>query len=363
MEGTFMNVQPDFGRLKKAMNHEEPDRVPLVEAVVGYEIQSHFLEKTVTESDIQAQVEFWAKAGYDHFPLTVGMMSPGEITKESSIVGVVQKALRKGRSGETEEVIPWNIEEGGVISSLEDYDRFPWEEAAKLDFKKFAEVQPFLPEGMQIIATSGKVFTLTWMLLGFQNFCMSLYLQDELVAKVFQKVGEIQVEGLKRLLEIPQVGGVWIIDDLSYGSGPMIDPKFFRKYVFPWYEEMGVICRKNDLLFLFHSDGNVWQILDDLIAVGFHAIHPIDPSCMDIREVKEKVGKKIGIMGNIDVDLLARGTPAEVRDLTRKRIREIAPGGGYALGSGNSVPNWTRFQNYKAMRETALTYGTYPINI
>ncbi|MCX5910283.1 MAG: hypothetical protein NTY64_24690, partial [Deltaproteobacteria bacterium] len=99
-------------------------------------------------------------------------------------MGVVQKALRKGKAGDPEEVIPWNIEEGGVISALEDFDRFPWEDAAKLDFKKFLEVQPLLPEGMRIIATSGKIFTLTWMLLGFQNFCMSLYLQEELVARV-----------------------------------------------------------------------------------------------------------------------------------------------------------------------------------
>ncbi len=358
-----MDFQPNFERIKTAMRHEEPDRVPLVEAVVGYEIQSQFLGKTVTDADIQGQVEFWAKAGYDHLPLTVGMMNPGEITKESSIVGVVQKALRKSRGADTEEIIPWKIEEGGVISSPEDYDQFPWEEAAKLDFQKFHEVQPYLPEGMRIIATSGKIFTLTWMLLGFQNFCMSLYLQDALVAKVFQKVGEIQIAGVKRLLEIPKVGGVWIVDDLSYGSGPMIDPKFFRKYVFPWYEEIAAVCRRKGLLLFFHSDGNIWPILDDLIAVGFQALHPIDPSCMDIRQVKEKVGKRVGILGNIDVDLLARGRPEEVRALVQKRLREIAPGGGYGLGSGNSVPNWARFENFQAMRETALQFGKYPIKM
>jgi uroporphyrinogen decarboxylase len=345
------------------MRFEEPDRVPLIEAVVGYEIQSRFLGRPVTDSDVKSQVEFWTNAGYDHIPLTAGMMNPGEITSASSIVGVVQKALRKHAPGDPEEVIPWNIEEGGVISSMEDFERFPWEEAARLDFGKLHDVQPYLPEGMRIIATSGKVFTLTWMLLGFQNFCMSLYLQDELVARVFQKVGQIQADGLRKLLEVPNVGGAWVVDDLSYGSGTMIDPKFFRKYVFPWYEEMAAICRKKDLLFFFHSDGNIWQILDDLVSVGFHAIHPVDPTCMDIREVKEKVGKRLGVLGNIDVDLLARGTPEEIRKLTMTRLREIAPGGGYALGSGNSVPNWARFENYQAMRETALTFGGYPINI
>ncbi len=356
-----MANQPDFHRLKKAIHHEEPDRLPLAEALVGYEIQSQFVGRKVNDTDLRSQVDFWMKAGYDYIPLTVGMMSSGEITKELSIFGVVQKVLRKGK--ETEEVIPWNIEEKGVISDPKDYERFPWGEAAKLDFSKFSKVQPFLPEGMKIIACSGKIFTLAWMLMGFQNFCLSLYLQEELVEKVFQKIGEIQLQGVNKLLEIPNIGGLWVVDDLSYGSGTMIDPKILRKYVFPWYEELASICKKKDLLFILHSDGNIWPIMEDLITIGFEAIHPIDPTCMDIKEVKEKVGSKVALIGNVHTDLLASGRPEEVSELTKQRIKEIAPGGGYALGSGNSVPNWVRFENYQAMRETALRFGSYPINL
>ncbi|MGD0627491.1 MAG: uroporphyrinogen decarboxylase family protein [Thermodesulfobacteriota bacterium] len=359
MKGIVMDVQPDFERLKKTMRHVEPDRLPLIEVLVAYEIQSQFLERKVKDSDLKSQVEFWVKGGYDAIPLTVGMMSPGEVTKASSIYRVVQKTLRK----EEDEVVPWNIEENGVISNPEDFDRFPWEEAAKLDFSKFYDIQPFLPQGMKVLACSGKVFTVTWMLMGFQNFCLSLYMQEELVSKVFHKVGEIQLQGAKELSKIPNIGALWLVDDLSYGSGPLIDPKFFRKYVFPWYEEVGALAKKQGLLFFFHSDGNIWPIMDDLVSIRFDAIHPIDPTSMDIREVKRKVGKKLGIMGNIHTDLLSRGTPEEVREITKKAIRDIAPGGGYALGSGNSVPNWVRFENYQAMRETVLTYGTYPIKI
>jgi len=354
-----MSPQPNFERLKKAIHHEEPDRVPLIEALVGYEIQSQFLGRKVEDSDLKSQVEFWVQAGYDSIPLTVGMMSPGEVTKESSIYRVVQKTLRN----EGNEVVPWNIEESGVISNGGDYERFPWEEAAKLDFSKFYEVQSYLPDGMKIIACSGKIFTLPWMLMGFQNFCLSLYLQQELVSRVFQRVGEIQLQGVKDLFKIPNIGALWVVDDLSYGSGPMIDPKVYRKYVFPWYDELAALAKKQGLLFFFHSDGNIWPIMEDLVSIGFDAIHPIDPTSMDIREVKAKAGKKIGIMGNIHTDLLARGTAEEVREVTKKTIRDIAPGGGFALGSGNSVPNWARFENYQAMRETALRFGNYPIRI
>jgi uroporphyrinogen decarboxylase len=201
------------------------------------------------------------------------------------------------------------------------------------------------------------------MLMGFQNFCLSLYMQEELVSRVFQRVGEIQIQGAKELSRVANLGALWVVDDLCYGTGPIIDPKVFRKYVFPWYEELGALAKKQGLLFFFHSDGNIWPIMEDLISIGFDAIHPIDPTSMDIREVKAKVGKKLGIMGNIHTDLLNRGTPAQVRQLTKETIRDIAPGGGFALGSGNSVPNWARFENYQAMRETALEYGKYPIGI
>ncbi len=354
-----MNPQPNFERLRKAIRREEPDRVPLIEALVAYEIQSQFLGKKVEDSDLKSQVEFWVNAGYDSIPLTVGMMNPGEVTRESLIYGVVQKTLRR----EGDEVVPWNIEEKGVISGPEDFDRFPWEEAARLDFSKFYDIQTLLPDGMKILACSGKIFTVTWMLMGFQNFCLSLHLQEDLVSKVFKRVGEIQLAGANELFKIPNVGALWVVDDLSYGSGPMIHPKLLRKYVFPWYEELGSLAKKQGLLFFFHSDGNIWPIMDDLIAMGFDAIHPIDPTSMDIREVKEKVGGRLGIMGNIHTDLLSRGTPDEVRELTKKTIREIAPGGGFAIGSGNSVPDWARFENYQAMRETALRYGAYPIKV
>ncbi len=161
-------------------------------------------------------MEFWVKAGYDSIPLTVGMMSPGEVTQDRPIYRVVQKTLRK----EEEEVVPWNIEENGVDLQPEDYDRFPWEEAAKLDFRNFIDIQPFLPEGMKILACSGKVFTVTWMLLGFQNFCLSLYLQEELVSKVFQRVGRDPDPGAKELFKIPNVGALWVVDDCPMVRAP-----------------------------------------------------------------------------------------------------------------------------------------------
>lgn len=156
---------------------------------------------------------------------------------------------------------------------------------------------------------------------------------------------------------------VWAVDDIAFGTGPIIRPQDLRKFIFPWYEEFGKICHDHGLYFFFHTDGVVWDLVEDLIALGVDALHPIDPTCMDIVAVKCKVGERLTLIGNISNQLLEEGTPAEVTALTQQRLREVAPGGGYCLGSGNSVPDWAKIENYKAMITTALQYGRYPISI
>jgi uroporphyrinogen decarboxylase len=107
----------------------------------------------------------------------------------------------------------------------------------------------------------------------------------------------------------------------------------------------------------------LWDIVEDLIGLGVEALHPIDPTCMDIEEVKEKLGDRLTIIGNISNEILETGTPDEVAELTKERIRVLGPGGGYCLGSGNSVPQWTPLENYVAMVETGLKLGKYPIKV
>lgn len=362
MREMMQDIQPNFGRVVTTLHHEEPDRVPLAEVVVHYDIMGQFLGRTVTDEDVAAQVEFWTKAGYDFIPLTVGVMRPGSITKDSQISKVIQEFLvRDAEEADSDDA--WNIWAKPRIHTEADYEAFPWEALAQLDFGKFHEVQAYLPEGMKIIATSGKIFTTSWMLMGFENLGVNLKRNPGFVRKVIDRVAQIQLDGIRQLAGIPNVAAVWAVDDIAFGTGPIISPKAYREFLFPWYEEFGRLCRENDLYLFFHSDGVLGELLEDLIALGIDALHPIDPTCMDIEEIKEKVGDRLCIIGNISNETLATGTPEEVAELTKKRIKALAPGGGYCLGSGNSVPDWAKIENYRAMIETGLKYGHYPIRI
>jgi uroporphyrinogen decarboxylase len=126
---------------------------------------------------------------------------------------------------------------------------------------------------------------------------------------------------------------------------------------------MGDICRKARLPFLYHSDGVLWEVLDDLVDCGVCALHPIEPIAMDIHEVKRRYGEWLCLVGNVEVDTLSRGTPEQVRGEVRALLREVAPGGGYCLGSSNTVPNYARLENYRAMLEEAWEWGEYPIRV
>jgi uroporphyrinogen decarboxylase len=82
---------------------------------------------------------------------------------------------------------------------------------------------------------------------------------------------------------------------------------------------------------------------------------------MDMREVKRRYGDRLCLVGNVEVDTLSRGSPEQVREEVRALLREVAPGGGYCLGSSNTVPNYARLENYRAMLEEAWEWGGYPI--
>jgi uroporphyrinogen decarboxylase len=357
-----MDLKPDFDRIKKTVRHEEPDRVPLCEVLIEYPIQSQFLGRDVTADDLESQVEFWSKAGYDFIPLTVGMMTPGKVTQESRISKVIQEVMLAD-SPDADKKDAWNLETHSFIKKREDFEKFPWDVASQLDFSGFYKVKDLLPEGMKVIAVSGKIFTLTWMLMGFNHFAISLIMDERLVADVFRKIAEIQFAALNKIFDLPHVEAVWVVDDLAFGTGPMISPQAFRDHVFPWYREMAALCHHNHRIFFMHSDGNLTGLMEDIIDIGVDVLQPIDPTCMDIFRIKEMYGDRLCLVGNVANELLRSGTPIEVEACVRELVEKLAPGGGYCVGAGNSVPEWARFENYMAMRNAALTYGSYPITI
>lgn len=361
---------PDFGRLRKALLLEgEPDRVPLVEAGIEPEIKQAFLGRPL--KTLADEVEFWATAGYDYVPITTGlrrMFWPGYSTSESS--ARLQSALTHSLSsryglGEANRDRAWAQEGQGVIASQDDLDAFPWPDPDDLvNAETFVELERLLPPGMKAIAYVGYVYTPVWWLMGFERFSAALADAPALVARLFEKVASIQWEVFQRLLQLPAVGAIWHPDDIAYSEGLIVSPSLLRRHVFPIYKRMGDVCRERGIPYLFHTDGDVTQVLDDVVDCGFNALHPIEPKAMDIVEVKRRYGDRLCLIGNVDLGYtLTLGTPEEVEAEVRELIRVLAPGGGYCVSSSNSVTEYVPFANYQALRQATLKYGRYPITL
>jgi len=110
-------------------------------------------------------------------------------------------------------------------------------------------------------------------------------------------------------------------------------------------------------LFL-HSCGNLASVMDDIIEAGVDAKHSFEDQIMPVSEVKRRWGKRISILGGIDVDFLCHATTEQVRGRTLKTLEECAPGGGYALGTGNTVANYIPVKNYLAMLEAGNEFNS-----
>jgi len=208
----------------------------------------------------------------------------------------------------------------------------------------------------------GYIYTSTWWLMGFETFCFALRENMALVEAVQEKIKEIQSQALEKILTFDHVEAIWHPDDIAYSEALIVSPAYLRKYVFPWYKRANALCRQRGIPSIYHSDGKLLEVIPDIIDCGFSGLHPIEPKAMDIAELKRNYGKRLCLIGNIDLGYtLTRGTPAEVEDEVKVRIREVGPGGGYCVGSSNSVTSYVPLANFNAMREATFKYGRYPL--
>jgi uroporphyrinogen decarboxylase len=149
-------------------------------------------------------------------------------------------------------------------------------------------------------------------------------------------------------------------DDLAFKTAPFFSPRVFHELVLPRFRR---VARRLTLPWVMHSDGNIVPFLDDVVSVGIAAVHPMEKGAVDIRAVKRDYGDRLCVLGNVDMNLLAIGTAEEVVRETYELVRDVAPGGGYILTSGNSLSSYCKVENVLAMSGAVRQWGNYPIMV
>jgi len=215
-----------------------------------------------------------------------------------------------------------------------------------------------------VVPLMGGVLDVSWQCFGFPTFTKLLYTKPHFIERVIRDRGDFIVALAENMLNLG-AETILIGDDLAYKSGPMLSPKLYEKLIMPQFKRVCDKVHSYNAKLLFHSDGNLNSILDLLIGAGIDGLHPFEPGAgMDIFQIKRRYGEKITLMGNVDpISILTHGTPAIIDAHVKHLIKECAPGGGYILTSGHSVTYSVSVENFDAMIGAALKYGRYPIQI
>jgi len=197
----------------------------------------------------------------------------------------------------------------------------------------------------------------TMLSMGMDGFAIALYENRRLVETVMDAYFDWAEVVAERVCGMGFDAFV-STDDHAFNTGPFLSPATWRELIIPRYER---VARQITIPWVMHTDGNVLPILDDLIGLGISGLHPIEKGAMDIRRLKRDYGRRICLLGNVDLNILGLGTPEDVDAEVKWLISVAGPGGGYIVSAGNSLPNYVQPANVLAMAHAVKKYGAYPL--
>lgn len=338
-------------RVIAALTQQPHDRVPWIEGIVENGIASSICGEPIRVDWSIAPDETSIKAG-------------GELAEEQKKVNEVFgkdninfNAFAPIYAYKMEHLDDSPVVVGeGMIKSWEDFERVfnlpPVEEPL------------FLKNAREFIVHKGDYCAIAAVRLGIGATLLSMGLEAFSYAMVddpalIRAVHGAYADWTKRLIPVLEEIGfdvIWAFDDISFNTGPIFDPAFYEREILPVERE---IVTAATVPVITHSDGDMTLLLDKWITLGQDAIHPVQPDVMDIYRVRERLPSHIGIVGNIDMELLVNGEPEEVDALIRERMERLKPSGNYLISSSNSLTDNMKVENIRAMIEAIDRYGWY----
>lgn len=338
-----MNFEPDYRHIADVMKNERPARLPLYEHIVNtgtieavLDIQIEGLLGGAT-SDLaeyfQQYCRFFKEMTYDVVSFEAGTCQalPGN------------GAIRGGKAG--------------PIQSRADFEAYPWDEVPGIFQRtaaaRFDALIAALPPGMQIVGgVANGAFELSEDLVGLE-FLPFMQIDDPpLYADLYNRIGDLQVELWTWFLDkyADHMVACRFGDDLGFKASLLTNPKTVRQQILPQYRRIIDLIHAHGKPFLWHSCGCVFEVMEDVIEIGIDAKHSNEDVIAPFDCWIDDYGERIGLLGGFDMDFLCTATPGEVEARVVEdgtRFRQKAR--GYALGSGNSIPEYVPVENYLAM--------------
>lgn len=338
------DFEPDFTNLEQVLSNQRPGRLPIYEHHIDAPFISKFLGEELNPKDLNPSeltgyytkiIGFWKEMTYDGFDFEAAICDilPGH--------GAIMGGMK------------------GPIQTREDFDQYPWNEIPFIFKKKytphFEAIRKSLPRGMKAYGGCGYgIFEASQDLVGYEPLCVMQCLDPELFRDLFIRIGDLWIElwswvvnNYSDLFVFFRMG-----DDLGHKTSTLLDPVVIRQHILPQYKRIIDLIHSSGKKFLLHSCGNIFPLMEDIIALGIDAKHSNEDQIAPFIDWIGKYSDRIGLFGGFDLNLLVLDTPysifqtvLEQGTLFRKKAH------GYGLGSGNSIPGYIPVDGYMAMIE------------
>ncbi|MCX7037815.1 MAG: hypothetical protein NT005_01560 [Spirochaetes bacterium] len=198
---------------------------------------------------------------------------------------------------------------------------------------------------------------------GLEEFLARMITDPQFVRRAVDAYVNHSLAWIAAMLEAG-VDAVMTADDYCDNRGPIMGKNLFRALILPGIRRQCEATHAQGGIFIKHTDGNTWDILEDLVEVGVDAWHGIQPAIgMNLGLLKQRFGRRLCFFGGVDCDTLIRADAEAVRKEVRDALQQAAPGGGLVLTTSNVLQPGVSLDTYMAMREELRARGTYPIRL
>jgi uroporphyrinogen decarboxylase len=350
-------ARPDAGRFIEAvMGRRQVNRPPMVEYLIDEAVRKPIMtgllgrrwvdpapgDRAGLEAYLDNFIAFWRALGYDFVRFEESLPFV-----ETEVVGPDASRMTGERH--------WRDMQRGAIASWSDFERYPWPSVTPSSLAPYEYLATHLPEGMGLMAChAGGMYEHLSAVFSYEGLCYALHDQPDLVTAAAERLGRIMWDFYKQLVELPNLIAVFPGDDMGFRSSTLLPPDALRRLILPWHKRFAALAHGRGLPYFLHSCGNLAAILDDLIdGVGVDAKHSFENAILPVEEFQSRYGRRVGALGGVDIDILARSSPEGVRAEVRRLIDLCGPRGRFAIGSGNSIPSYIAVENYLAMIDEA----------
>lgn len=337
------NRQPNFNNLLAVLQRHTPDRPTLFEFFLNDRL---FTRLTGWDSSFDTDtfhremriLYAYRNAGYDYHTLQL----PGldftifEHKTKSSI----------------------SQNEGAVIFDRATFKNYSWPDPEAVNYGLLDQMAEQLPTGMKLLVHGpGGILENAINLVGYEALCILISDDPQLAQDIFGEVGTRLERYYQLAAKHPAVGACISNDDWGFKTQTLFSPRGMRKFVFPWHKRIVSAVHAAGKPVILHSCGHFERVIDDIIDdMGYDARHSYEDTILPVEDAYERYHDRIAIMGGIDLDFVCRRQPEEVFRRSHAMLERAAGRGSYALGTGNSVPDYVPDEGYLSMIRAALEF-------